>query len=69
MVDLADAHYPVDNRRARCRLGWQPRHRLSTTLPAMIRRLKNDPRRWYEENKLPLPDDQQTLDEIAAASR
>jgi nucleoside-diphosphate-sugar epimerase len=58
MVDLADAHYPVDNRRAREELGWRPVHRLSATLPIMIAQLKEDPRRWYETNDLPLPDEQ-----------
>lgn len=57
MVDLADAHYPVDNTRARTLLKWEPQHRLSETLPEMIRRLKENPRRWYEVNKLPPPDD------------
>jgi nucleoside-diphosphate-sugar epimerase len=57
MVDLADAHYAVDNSRARSKLDWRPRHRLSATLPAMIRRLKQNPRAWYERNQLRLPDD------------
>ena len=56
MVDLADAHYPVNTARARDRLGWEPTHRLSQTLPEMIRRLKKDPRRWYEVNNLACPD-------------
>lgn len=56
MVDLADAHYPVDPSRAKERLGWEPRHSLRDTLDTMLDRLKDDPRRWYEVNKLPLPD-------------
>jgi nucleoside-diphosphate-sugar epimerase len=55
MIDLADAHYPVDIRRARQKLGWEPKHRLRDTLPEMIRRLKQDPRNWYRTNGLPLP--------------
>lgn len=55
MIDLADQHYPVDLREARQKLGWEPRHTLRATLPAMIQNLKSDPRRWYEENGLPLP--------------
>jgi hypothetical protein len=35
----------------------------------MVRRLKENPQRWYAENKLSLPDDQRALDEIAAVSR
>jgi nucleoside-diphosphate-sugar epimerase len=53
MVDLADAHYPVDIERAAQRLAWSPRHELGSTLESMIANLKRDPRRWYEENGLP----------------
>ena len=57
MVDLADQHYPVEIRRARERLGWEPRHRLHGTLDEMIGRLKRDPAGWYEENGLPPPEE------------
>jgi nucleoside-diphosphate-sugar epimerase len=67
MVDIADAHYAVDNLRAKTVLGWHPRHRLSETLPDMVRRLKRNPRAWYETNGLPLPDDPQVLESLAAA--
>jgi nucleoside-diphosphate-sugar epimerase len=56
MIELADAHYPVEIARARSRLGWEPKHRLRDTLPEMLRRLKQDPKRWYETNGLPAPD-------------
>jgi nucleoside-diphosphate-sugar epimerase len=59
MIDLADQHFPVSLAEARKKLGWQPRHSLRQTLPEMIRRLKNDPRRWYELNELPLPEELQ----------
>lgn len=62
MIDLADAHYPVSIRRAEERLGWAPRRRLRDTLPAMIRRLKEDPRRFYEANGIPLPAGMTPLD-------
>lgn len=52
MVDLADAHYAVDIDEARRQLGWEPAHRLRTTLPAMLAGLNADPERWYEENGL-----------------
>lgn len=55
MIDLADDHYPVAIERARERLGWRPQHRLRDTLPAMIDNLQQDPRHWYQINKLPLP--------------
>ena len=56
MIDLADQHYPIDVRRARQLLGWQPRHTLRETLPEIIRRLHDHPQAWYEENGLPAPD-------------
>ena len=65
MVDLADAHYPVDNTRARTLLKWEPEHRLSKTLPEMLRRLKENPRRWYEINSLPPPEDFNALPFVA----
>ena len=56
MIDLADQNYPVNIHRARELLGWAPQHTLRQTLPAMVRCLQEDPRRWYEINGLPLPD-------------
>lgn len=56
MIDLADQNYPVDQAAARSRLGWEPRHTLRETLPIMIDRLKDDPRRWYAINALPTPE-------------
>jgi nucleoside-diphosphate-sugar epimerase len=58
MVDLADAHYPVAIGHARERLGWEPRYTLRGTLPEMIRRLKQDPKKWYETNGLQSPEDE-----------
>ncbi len=57
MVDLADDHYEPDITHARERLQWNPTHRLRDTLPQIIGYLKESPRRFYEENKLPIPDD------------
>jgi nucleoside-diphosphate-sugar epimerase len=56
MIDLADAHYPVDIERARQELGWNPKHRLRNTLKEMIARLAHDPVRWHKTNGLPLPE-------------
>lgn len=61
MVDLADQNYPVSLKRARERLGWEPSRTLRETLPTMLQRLKNNPRRWYEINGLPLPDDEELV--------
>ena len=55
MVDLADAHYPVAIGHARERLGWEPKRRLRNTLQEIIKRLQEDPRKWYELNGLPWP--------------
>ena len=52
MVDLADAHYPVAIGHARVKLGWEPKHSLRETLPEMIRRLTQNPKKWYEANGL-----------------
>lgn len=57
MIDLADDHYPVEIERARKRLEWTPQHSLRDTLPEMIDKLKRDPRQWYKQNDLPLPDE------------
>lgn len=53
MIDLADDHYAADITHAREALNWEPKYRLRETLPEMIRRLHEDPRRWYETNGLP----------------
>ncbi|MCO6047492.1 NAD(P)-dependent oxidoreductase [Aeoliella sp. ICT_H6.2] len=67
MVDMADAHYPVDNSKAQKRLAWVPKHRLSETLPKMLWHLKKNPRQWYELNHLPLPN-KETLKELEQMS-
>lgn len=56
MIDFADAHYPIDITRSRERLGWDPQHRFRDTLAKIIGKLKTNPREWYRENGLPLPD-------------
>jgi nucleoside-diphosphate-sugar epimerase len=50
MIDLADAHYPVDASRARRVLGWQPLHRLPDVLPLMVENMRRDQARWDAEN-------------------
>lgn len=52
MVESADDHYELDLSRARERLGWEPRHRLSGTLPKIVADLKADPYAWYKANRL-----------------
>lgn len=55
MIDLADDNYPVEIKRARERLGWEPEHLLRDILPEMIENLRRDPLEWYSRNKFPLP--------------
>lgn len=57
MIDMADAHYPVDHSHLTDKTGWQPQHSLRETLPEIVRVLKNDPQRWYELNGLPMPEE------------
>lgn len=56
MIDLADDHYPIAIEHARSVLGWEPVHRLRSTLPEMVSRLQRDPENWYRTNKLEAPD-------------
>ncbi|MCW8194029.1 NAD-dependent epimerase/dehydratase family protein [Proteobacteria bacterium 005FR1] len=55
MIDLSEDHYELDISRARQNLDWTPRHHLRDELPSMLRRLKEDPARWYRINKLTMP--------------
>ena len=57
MIDLADDHYAALIVHARTELNWDPVHRLRDTLPAMIEYLKQDPKRFYEENGLPVSEE------------
>lgn len=69
MVDLADQHYPVAIDRARAKLGWEPQHRLRTTLDEMVRRLKQNPAAWYRRNDLPVPDEWLVLQQQVNSKR
>lgn len=55
MIDRADDHYELDISRARNLLGWEPKHRLPDRLPIIIQKLKENPVKWYKENKLEVP--------------
>lgn len=59
MIDRADDHYELDISRARDLLGWEPKHRLLDTLPAVIDNLKKNPLEWYRKNKLEPPSEVQ----------
>ena len=56
MIDLADDNYPLAIDHARRTLGWTAEHRLRTTLPEMVSRMKRDPEAWYRTNKLGTPE-------------
>jgi nucleoside-diphosphate-sugar epimerase len=55
MIAMADDHYELDTSRARELLGWTPSHSLRSSLPEMVRRLKDDPLGWYKANGLSPP--------------
>ena len=55
MVAMADDHYELDIGQARKLLGWEPKHRIKDTLPAIVAALKRDPKGWYEKNGLTPP--------------
>lgn len=61
MIDLADDHYPIAIDHARHSLGWKAAHRLRSTLPEMVARLKRDPNDWYRANKLKAPSERSKL--------
>jgi len=52
MIDLTDEHYELDISKSKNLLKWEPKHRLSKTLPIMIQNLKDDPEKWFKENNL-----------------
>lgn len=56
MVTLADDHYALDIGRARKLLGWEPRHRIRSTLPKLIDSLRRDPPAWFKAHGLDAPD-------------
>ncbi|MDQ3332866.1 MAG: NAD(P)-dependent oxidoreductase, partial [Planctomycetota bacterium] len=57
MIDLADDHYQPDITKARTKLGWEPKHRLRDTLPAIVESLKRDSVTFYKDNYLPVTDE------------
>ncbi len=56
MVDMADAHYPVDVSLAKERLHWKPRHQLALYLPQIVQRMLADPEKWYRQNDMSPPE-------------
>jgi nucleoside-diphosphate-sugar epimerase len=42
----------MDISRAMTYLEWEPKYDLLSTLPKMIEKLKKNPDKWYQDNKL-----------------
>src|SRR5690606_20940225 len=56
MVDLADAHYPIDVSKANKLLGWNPKFSLRKQIAPMVEKLLESPIQWYQENGIEIPD-------------
>lgn len=56
MIDMASDHYALDITKAHKLLHWEPEHRIKDSLPIIIEFLKNDPKTWYENHKITMPD-------------
>lgn len=52
MIDLADDHYDLDISKAEKILGWEPVNILKNSLQKMIKALKENPEKWYQEHGL-----------------
>ena len=63
MIDIADDNFPVSIGHAKESLGWNPQNTLRDTLPKMVGKLKENPARWYEINKMPLPEEMKNEEE------
>lgn len=55
MIDIADDHLELDISLAKGLLDWEPKRSLYDTLPIMVKNLKDDPLKWYQEQKLRIP--------------
>lgn len=56
MIDLASDHYALEIKKARKLLHWEPKHSIKKGLPKLIKALTANPKQWYEDNNLTLPD-------------
>lgn len=63
MIDLGSDHYELDITKAREKLHWRPSHHIEKTVPKIINELKKDPKNWYKNNGITLPDWMQALEE------
>ena len=56
MIDIADDHLELDISLAKTLIDWEPKRDLYDTLPIMVRNLKDNPLKWYQEQKLRMPE-------------
>lgn len=56
MIDLASDHYALDIKKARNLLHWEPKHHIKEGLTKLIKALTENPKQWYENNNLTMPD-------------
>ena len=52
MINLADKKFRFDIDNAKRILNWQPRFLLKEYMKVIIKNLKNDPKRWFEINRI-----------------
>jgi nucleoside-diphosphate-sugar epimerase len=52
MINLTDKKYRFDIDNAKRMLNWYPRFLLKEYIKVIIKNLKNDPKRWFEINKI-----------------
>lgn len=62
MIDLASDHYALDIKKARKLLHWEPKHSIKEGLPKLIKALTENPKQWYQDNNLTLPDWMQAVE-------
>ncbi|KTD57039.1 Vitamin K epoxide reductase family protein [Legionella santicrucis] len=63
MIDLGSDHYELDIAKAREKLHWRPSHHIEEIVPKIINELKKDPKNWYKNNGITLPDWMEVLEE------
>lgn len=55
MIEYADDQYDLNISQVRKFLNWEPQNKLRDVLPSMVKALKEDPDRWYQEHKMVKP--------------
>ena len=55
MMDMASHHYALNIQHAEDLLGWQPKKKLTEELPKLAKKLLQNPKKWYADNKITQP--------------